>query len=165
MKQIYFTAIIIALFLSLASCHGTDRSDVSRQLENAEEALALDNFKRSSEICNSLITSKDTVNFTASDYFSLATIYAVLADNDVDNDVSMAQAAHCLNKAMEISPDSTVAYLSRLPAETQSMLTTVQQILNGRGADMSKFIDPEDPSSISDHDIDPEAETTDHSHE
>jgi hypothetical protein len=134
-------AVAIAAAVSVSSC-GSDES-ASSKIDLAEEAAHDGKYGDAVAMCEEIVNSADTTRMTAHDFFRVATIYAIAADNDVNNAENMAHAAQWIERARRSQPDSVAIYIERLPIEMKTAVSTALDVANSPIADIDDFSDPE----------------------
>ena len=141
MKQLLLR-LLAATFsiMLLVACDDNHRPVLLDQAKNAAEN---GKYAEAVDLCNKLMTSPDTSLLTAGDYCHVAMIYALAADNDIDQGGNMAVAARWLDHANDMSPDSVKAFFSELPPEEMSVIKQLEQLNLTRGIDFTNFEDPE----------------------
>jgi hypothetical protein len=137
-----FHIIAIALLALTAAC--SSKNDLPIIIDDAEQLAAAGNFDDAIDICNRLVSTADSANLSASQLCRIAVIYAVAADNDIDNDANMARAMRSFSSAYAISPDSVSAFVDHLTLERLSAVRTVIQLLHYQNDDPTNIDDIED---------------------
>lgn len=161
MKRLIYSLIT---FLALSLCCCTGGIDVNDTVTRAEIAAHDGEYRTALDLCHDIATSADTTKLYATQCCRMAVIYALAADNDVDRDESLANASHWLTKAYAINADSTTTFVEALTNEQAAAVDIAVQLLRAKPSDLSEFADPEDPSVLIDHDIDPDIDPQDHDH-
>lgn len=153
LKYLLLTALI-PVFCTACS----DHPDAAEIVTRAEHAANAGKYRQALDVCHELTASNDTMATYASQCCRVAVIYALAADNDVDRDESLASASRWFARAYALNADSTRLFVEGLTNERAAAADIAVQLLRNRATDLSDFIDPEDPSAIVDHDIDPDNE-------
>ena len=141
MKNFILRSALLAIIAVMLSACGEDKQ--LQLLDQSREAAANGKYSEAVELCNKLMASPDTTKLTAGDYCHLAIIYALAADNDIDQGGNMAVAAKYLDHANDMSADSVKVFFRNLPPEKMSVIKQLEQLNLTRGIDFTNFEDPE----------------------
>lgn len=165
----YFKLLAVTVFCTCAllsiSCHEAS-VDPDRAIADASAQADAGNYADAVEACDNLLAKSDTSSLGATRLCKIAMIYLAAADKDVNNDANTAMALRCLEYAYGTNADSTQFFLDKLPMDQANAARMALALIYQQRTDMSQFVDPEDPSAIHDHDIDPEAgQDENHSHD
>jgi hypothetical protein len=150
-----FHIIAIALLALLAAC--ASKTDVPQIIDDAEHLADAGKFDEALGVCDRLVTTADSSLLTATQYCRVAVIYAIAADNDIDNDANMAKAMRSFRSANAINRDSVSAFVDNLTLERLSAVRTVLQLLRSQNDDLSDIEDIEELAAqqfISDEQLD-----------
>lgn len=138
--------------------------DTADAVSRAEIAANAGDYRKAIDICHELTQNGDTLIDLSTQCCRVAVIYALAADNDIDRDESLASAAHWLTRAYAINADSTKVFVEGLTNERAAAANIAVQLLRTESTDLSEFVDPEDPTVLIDHDIDPDAPADEDTH-
>lgn len=151
----HVVTVMLAFTLCLASCGGSQKENIVKNLDAAEVEVFRDHsFEWPLEMCDKLVSGRDSTLLTWREYCRMAVIYAFAYDHDYDTDASMASATLCLSRAEKLNADSTKVYLNGLDAEYAGSLNTVTQALRGLNTDHSLFADHEEGEYMFDQEND-----------
>lgn len=121
--------IILTLTLALlAACSGGIENTVDR----AENDFINKRYEASQTICHNLAGSEEFDALSVNDLCRLSTLLVRLAEHS-DEESNMALAAHCMQSAIDRSPDSVLIYLRSQPVDRLSETILLQQL--SRAAD------------------------------
>jgi len=126
------------MFLTLV-CACSQSQQKSLVIEKASQEVSHGNFSEAVAMIDNMFAAADTAGLTAGDYCRVAMIYAVAADNDVNRDVNIAEAAKWLSHAKKLSSDSVSVFIHSLPPERQAVIYSVDLLNQNKGYDYSTF--------------------------
>lgn len=156
MNYLKYAFLTFVCVCALGAC--SERPDAAEVVARAEHAANAGKYHQALDVCNELTSGTDTLADYATQCCRVAVIYALAADNDVDRDESLTAASHWFARAYALNADSTRLFVEGLTNERAAAADIAVQLLRNRANDLSDFVDPEDPSVLVDHDIDPENE-------
>lgn len=137
-----FHLIIIVLATIIAAC--STKTDVPQVIDDAEQLANAGKYTDALTLCDRLVTTADSSSLSATQLCRIGMIYAVAADNDIDNDTNTARAMHSFIRAYSISRDSVTTYVDNLNIERLSVVRTVLQLMRNTDDDPSNYESFED---------------------
>jgi hypothetical protein len=140
-----FHILVLAIVALMAAC--TTQTDVPQVIDDAEHLVSDGNYADAVSMCDRLVTTDDSARLTAGQLCRIGAIYAIAADNDIDNEANIARAMHSFGNAYKMNRDSVTAYVDHLALDRLTAVRTVLQLLRYQNSDLSNFEDFEDFAS------------------
>lgn len=149
--------VLLAIISAITAC--APQPDVDMMVSDAETAAASSDYTEAVALCDRLISGADSSRLTVGQLCRLSLVYISASDAEVNTESNIASAIECFDRAYRHNPDSAIGFVEKLPLDRAPSARMLLQLIRNQGSDLSRFIDPEDPDHILDHDIDPD--TTD----